>query len=59
MTRPQRTCAGCDVLDDGPRHVTGLVNAAPGTPPPPVWHPACHATAGCTTCAEQIAHKES
>jgi hypothetical protein len=54
MPRSLRPCAGCDVIDDGPRHVIGLADATEGTPPPPDWHPQCHAAAGCTTCTEQI-----
>lgn len=46
----QRSCAGCDVVDDGPRHVIGLADAPAGTAPPPDWHPACHAAAGCPIC---------
>lgn len=46
----QRSCDRCDVMDEGPRHVVGLVNAAPGTAPWPLRCLPCCAAAGCRTC---------
>src|ERR1700750_2641141 len=46
-SRPTRPCAGCDVVDDGPRCVGSAVN---GATPPPVWHHGCHALVGCPVC---------
>jgi hypothetical protein len=42
-----RPCAGCDVVDTDPRHVTA---ARPGEVAPPVWHHRCHAGVGCPQC---------
>lgn len=51
MPNPIRTCIGCTVADDHPRHVIALGDGSEVT-----WHMDCHKIAtGCETCAAQIA----
>jgi hypothetical protein len=51
-TKVHRVCAGCQQIDDHPRHVFAV---AGGQVPPMPWHMDCHVIAtGCEDCAEQL-----
>ncbi len=50
-----RPCAGCDVVDELPRHTFGLVGDVDRAAIPAPWHLACHAAAGCPSCTALLA----